>query len=409
LVRQLTRGEEDEEGKVNRTPEEQAHYERCLAETKKLQSGDPENVALWNQFIPWSMATIVPLYERLGVKFDHQHGESFYNSMLARVVEDLLAKGIARVSNGAVVVFEEDFPPAVPDEKEDEKKAKAIVRKQDGAFTYTTSDLATIRYRMEQWHPDAILYVVGTPQSYHFRMLFHAARRWGYDRVEFEHVNFGSVLGNDRKMLSTRNGGAADLGELLDRAVAVANEVDERLRQEAIGRGEEVVELGEDEKQLHEAVGIGAVKYADLSQNRTSDYVFDLAKMTSTEGNTATYMQYAYVRNRAIFRKGEVDPATLRADPPLPDLSTPHERALALQLLRLSEALGTAAADYRPNLITAYLWDLSKAYSGFFQNCPVLKAPTPALRQSRLLLCDLTARVIRQGLELLGIRTIERM
>ncbi len=409
-VRQLTRGEEDEEGDVVRTPEEQAHYDRCLAETKKLQSGDPENLALWEKFIPWSMATIEPLYGRLGVKFDHQHGESFYNPMLADVAQDLLATGIARVSKGAVVVFEEDSTPAIADEEEDKKKAKSIVRKQDGAFTYTTSDLATIRYRMEQWHPDAILYVVGTPQTYHFRMLFHAARRWGYGKVAFEHVNFGSVLGNDRKMLSTRNGGAADLGELLDKAIARAKEVYEQNRQEAIERGEEVLDLSEDEqRQIHEVVGTGAVKYADLSQNRASDYVFDVAKMTATEGNTSTYMQYAYVRNRGIFRKGDVDLADLRRNPPLPDLSTPHERALALQLLRFSEALAAAAADYRPNLITSYLWDLAKAYSGFFQNCPVLKPPTPELRQGRLLLCDLTARVIRQGLDLLGIGTIERM
>jgi arginyl-tRNA synthetase len=252
--------------------------------------------------------------------------------------------------------------------------------------------------------------VVDARQALHFKNLFAAARLWGYDKVVLEHVSFGSIQGPDGKPLKTREGNATLLHELLDAAIAGAKKVYEQLRKDAIERGEEVLDLTlAEETQVHEAVGIGAVKYADLSQNRSSDYRFDVDKMTSTEGNTATYMQYAYARNRSILRKSEVDEAQLRASPPLPDLSTPHERALALQLLRFSEALEAAAADYRPNLITAYLWDLSRVYSGFFQNCPVLRAPTPELRQSRLLLCDLTARVIRQGLDLLGIRTIERM
>jgi arginyl-tRNA synthetase len=406
-VRQLTRGEEDDEGEVTRSPEEQRHYDACLAETARLQAGDPENVALWKKFVPWSMATIRPIYERLGATFDHELGESFYNPMLPGVIEDLLAKKVARVSDGAVVVFEEESCPQDEDPERDRKLGKSIVRKRDGAATYTTTDLATLKYRAEQWRPDEVLYVVGTPQSYHFRLLFHAARRWGYGGIGLHHVNFGSVLGNDGKPLSTRNGGATELGELLDMAVARAAQVHAELLGE---QGEEAQAFSPEElREIHEAVGIGAVKYADLSQNRASDYVFDLAKMTSTKGNTATYMQYAYARNRSIFRKGGVDPAALRAHPPLPSLATPQERALGLLLLRLPEYVEAAAADYRPNLITAYLWDLATAYSGFFQSCPVLKAETEELRLGRLLLCDLTARAIQLGLGLLGIQTVERM
>jgi arginyl-tRNA synthetase len=199
------------------------------------------------------------------------------------------------------------------------------------------------------------------------------------------------------------------LEALLDEAVQQALDVYDRIRQEDIERGDTIAELPAEEKQaVLEAVGLGAVKYADLCQNRTTDYVFSWEKMLAMTGNTGTYMQYAYVRNRGIFRKAGVDTETLQ-NPPTPSLETPHERGLALALLRFEEALEVAALEYQPNAITSYLWDLAKAYSGFFQNCPVLKAPTPELRQSRLLLCDLTARVIQRGLDLLGIRTVERM
>ncbi len=403
-VRQLTKGEEDDEGAVTRSPEEQRHYDACLAETAKLQAGDPENSALWSKFVPWSMATIRPIYERLGAKFDFELGESFYNEMLPGVVEDLLAKKVARPSKGAIVVFEEESCPETEDEERDRNLAKAIVRKKDGAATYTTTDLATIQYRAKTFKPDEILYVVGTPQAYHFRLLFHAARRWGYGHIKFHHINFGSVLGADRQMLSTRAGGATELGELLDLAEAAARKV------QVEGADPDVTSFPpEIECRIHQVVGIGAVKYADLSQNRTSDYEFNLAKMTSTVGNTATYMQYAYARNRSIFRKGGVDPASLRKASPLPIIGTPQERVLAVLLLRFPEALEAAAADFRPNLITAYLWELANAYSGFFQNCPVLKAETEGLKRGRLLLCDLTARIIQKGLDLLGIQTVERM
>jgi arginyl-tRNA synthetase len=392
-VRGLMKGEEDEDGE---DPVAQA----CREETAKLHAGDEENRRLWQLFMPACYEEIGAIYRRLGVQFDQQLGESFYQPMMPSVVEDLERRGVAEVSQGAVVVFcgnREGEPPA-------------IIRKRDGAFTYTTSDLATIRYRMEQWQPDAILYLVGFPQEAHFRNLFVIARRWGYDKVELTHVAFGSVLGATGRVIKTREGGAVTLEELLDEAVAEARKVYEQNCQESRERGEEVVELDEaGKRQIAEVVGIGAVKYADLSQNRTSDYTFSFDKMLAMNGNTATYMQYAYARNRSIFRKGNVDPAVLRREPLPVLLPKPEERALGLQLLRFQDALLAAAADYKPSQITTYLWDLAKTYSGFFQNCPVLKAETPELRNSRLLLCDLTARVIQRGLDLLGIRTVERM
>jgi arginyl-tRNA synthetase len=404
VVRDLIKPVEDEEesGPEKKfTPEQiaRAHevQEAVRQETAKLHAGDPENRDLWESFMPWGLEELEQVYRRLDVHFDHTHGESFYNPMLAGVVEDLLCKGVAREGQrGAIVVGPEESP--------------AVLRKADGAFTYTTSDLATIRYRLDQWRPDAILYVVDARQALHFRNLFEAARRWGVGNVDLEHISFGSVLAEDRKPLKTREGTAAALEMLLNEAVKQAGVEYEESRQQRRDRGEDVPELCiQERRQLEEAVGLGAVKYADLSQNRTSDYVFNLKKMLAMEGNTATYMQYAFVRNRGIFRKGEIQPERFRTDPPLPSLETPAERALGLALLRLEEALTTAAAEYQPSAITSYLWDLAKSYSGFFQNCPVLKAETPELRESRLLLCDLTARVIQLALYLLGIGTVERM
>jgi arginyl-tRNA synthetase len=396
-VRKQVKKVVDDEGEEQDDPNDPI-MQAAREETAKLHAGDEENLRLWRLFMPFCYEEIEHIYRRLDVKFDHTLGESFYHPMLADVVRDLQAKGIAEESQGAVVVFlGEGQPPA-------------IVRKRDGAYTYTTSDLATIRYRAQHWDPDEALYVVDFRQGQHFAHLFAVARRWGYDKVKLEHVSFGSVLDVRGKPIKTRAGTGETLESLLDEAVAKAAEVLEQNRQERWERGEEVPDLSDQEKrQIAEVVGIGAVKYADLSQNRTSDYKFSWEKMLAMDGNTATYMQYAYARNRSIFRKGCEDPEALRAEPPPVLLQARYERALAVQLLRFHEALDAAAADYRPSFITAYLWDLAKTYSGFFQNCPVLKAETPELRRSRLLLCDLTARVIQRGLDLLGIRTVERM
>ncbi|MGO8745718.1 MAG: arginine--tRNA ligase [Thermoguttaceae bacterium] len=365
-----------------------------LAETAKLHAGDEENRQLWERFLPHSEKEISRIYERLGVRFDHTLGESFYHDRLGPIVEELLAKGIARESEGAVCVFLEgqDVP--------------MIVRKQDGAFLYATTDLATLRYRMETWHPDAILYVVDHRQSLHFEHLFATARRLDFAGVELAHVSFGTVLGDDGRPFKTRSGDTVGLEGLLDEAVRRAHAV-LSANDDAKPEGPEL--SAEDRWRIAEIVGMGALKYADLSQNRTSDYVFSYDKMLAMNGNTATYMQYAYARVRAIFRKQALDMDALRASGTPIALGTPAERALGLELLRFGEALDLAAADYRPNQLTAYLFDLANCYSTFYENCPVLRAETDALRRSRLLLCDLTARTIRQGLELLGIDVVEQM
>jgi len=344
------------------------------------------------------------------VKIDHALGESFYNPMLAGVVTDMLTKGIAYESNGAVVIPNaKGVIPRTADEQQREEPP-AIIRKRDGAFTYTTTDLATIKHRAVTWKPDAILYVVGAPQALHFKTLFAQAKRWGYAHIEFQHLQFGSMLGADRRMFATRRGGVLELMALLDDAARLSLQKYEESVAARRASGRKVYEASAAEKaEIAEVVGVGAVKYADLSQNRTTDYVFDLDKMTATVGNTATYMQYAYARCRSIFREGGIDEARFRTNPPAVLLTVPAERALALQLLKFPEAVDNAAADYAPHLLTAYLWDLAKSYSVFFENCPVLNAVTPELRDSRLLLVDLVSRAIKQALDLLGIRVVERM
>ncbi len=301
-----------------------------------------------------------------------------------------------------------------------------IVRKQDGAFLYATTDLATIRYRMETWRPDAILYVVDHRQSLHFQQLFAAAKRWGYDKVEFQHVSFGTVLGEDGRPFKTRSGDTVGLECLLDEAVRRAAEI-VAANDDAKPDGPEITPAIRTE--IAESVGIAALKYADLSQNRTSDYVFSYDKMLAMNGNTATYMQYAYARVRSIFAKGKVDAEALRASGAEIIFSPPEkkashlegarrepaeaqreaERSLALALLRFAEALDLAAADYRPNQLTAYLFELANCYSTFFERCHVLRAESEQLRQSRLMFCDMTARIIQKGLELLGIKVVEKM
>jgi len=365
-----------------------------LAETAKLHSGDVENLQLWREFMPACMEAIEHIYDRLGVTFDETLGESFYHERLQPVVDDLLKRGIARESDGATCVFIEGQP------------APMIVRKKDGAFLYATSDLATIAYRRERWNPDALLYVVDHRQSLHFEQLFATAKKWGYDNVEFAHVSFGTVLGDDGRPFKTRSGDTVGLEGLLDEAVERAHKIVSE-NDDAKPEGRELSDI--ERSSIAQTVGIAALKYADLSQNRTSDYVFSYDKMLAMNGNTATYMQYAYARVRSIFRRGGVDIEKLRREPAEIVLSTPAERALAIEILRFAEALDAVLVDYRPNQLTAYLFELANRYSTFFDQCPVLKAETPELRTSRLLLCDLTARTLKQGLALLGIDVVEKM
>ena len=362
-----------------------------LAETAKLHAGDAENRALWERFMPLCRAEIDRLYARLGVTFDHTLGESFYQPRLAAVVTDLLDRGLARESRGAVGVFlgGDDEPPL-------------LVRKADGAFLYATTDLATIDWRLEHWHPDRILYVVDHRQGQHFEQVFATARRRGCGAVQLVHVAFGTVLGDDGRPFKTRAGDTVGLEPLLDEGVERAARV--------VGSGDEARAGMNDADRRHvaEIVGIGAIKYADLSQNRTTDYVFSFDKMLQLTGNTAAYMQYAVARVEGIFSKGAIDRQALRAGCRSVSVADPRERALALKLVRFAEVLEDVEADYRPNLLTGWLFELAGCYSTFYDALPVLKAEG-AERESRLAVCDLTGRVLRTGLELLGIGTVERM
>ena len=337
------------------------------------------------------------IYRRLDVQFDHTLGESFYNPMLPGVVKDLLEKGIARRAKGRSSFRGENAAPSLI-----RKTRRRLHLHHDRPGHDPVSD--------QGMEPGSDPLRRRFPPEGAFHQSVRRRPALGLYRRSLEHVSFGAVLSKDGKPLKTREGGVPELNELLDDAVRRAAQVYDAARARSDRAGEDAPELSQETlRTIDEVVGLGAVKYADLSQNRTSDYKFDPDKMMAMDGNTGTYMQYAYARNRSIFRKGDVDPVSLRHKPAAVILERPEERALALQLLRFEESLTFAAAEYKPSFVTAYLWDLAKTYSGFFQNCPVLKAETPELRQSRLLLCDLTARVIQRGLDLLGIRTVERM
>ena len=398
LVRQLM---EQQEGSASGGPEAAKLAAQhpdigaaVLAETARLHAGDEENLRLWQEFLPHCRDEIERIYQRLDVRFDHTLGESFYQDRLAGIVEELTERGIATESDGAICVFLEGH------------EVPMLIRKQDGAFLYATTDLATIRYRMETWNPDAILYVVDHRQSLHFKQLFAAARLMGYDAVELRHISFGTVLDAQGRPFKTREGDTVGLEGLLDEAVRRAAEI-VSANDDAKPGGPELSPAERD--RIAQTIGIAAIKYADLAQSRTSDYVFSYDKMLAMNGNTATYMQYAYARVRSIFAKGGVDVEALRAAGAPIRLDTPAERALALELLCFAEAIDLAVSDYRPNCLTSYLFDLANRFSTFYDSCPVLTAASESLRASRLLLCDLTARTLRQGLELLGIKVVERM
>ena len=369
-----------------------------LMETSKLHHGDAENRALWRQIIPLCLAEVDKIYKRLDVTFDETLGESFYNDMLGPLVQKLVDEGVARKTEGALGIF---FP---------DQDVPMLIQKSDGAFLYATTDLATLEYRRDRFHPDAILYVVDFRQSHHFEQLFEAAKFIGMENVELAHVKFGTVLGDDGKPFKTRSGDSVGLKSLLDEAEARAYAV---VAENNVSRPEGERFSEEEMRETARRVGIGALVYADLSQNRESDYVFSFDKMLAMNGNTATYMQYAYARVRSIFTKGAVDVEALREEyangTRTLTLNDPAERALAFELVRFQSALENVSKDYRPNFLTAYLYDLANKYSSFFERCPVLKTEDESIRSNRLLLCDLTARTIGLGLNLLGIQTVERM
>jgi arginyl-tRNA synthetase len=360
-----------------------------LRETAQLHGGDETNLSLWKQFIPVCLKDIEKIYRRLDIAFDHTLGESFYQDQLADTVTGLRQKGLATESDGAICVFSDvhDVP--------------MIIQKKDGAFLYATTDLATIDYRLKTFHPDVILYVVDHRQSLHFEQLFDAVVRGGCGEVELCHVKFGTVLGEDGRPFKTRAGSTVGLGGLLDEAIRRAGQV---VR-------ENNPQLCESEcESIADTVGIGALKYADLSQNRESDYVFSYDKMLALNGNTATYMQYAYARIQSILSKGNANIDALLKAGTRPQLAHPAERALALAILQFSETLELVIADYRPNHLTGYLFEqVAKSFSTFFDRCPVIKADSAEVRNERFLLCDLTARTLKTGLSLLGIDVVEKM
>jgi len=374
-----------------RAHEESERDEATLTEARealvRLQAGDPEAVALWETFRAVSQQVFDRIYQRLGVHFDVTLGESFYNPQLGSVVQELVDKGLAEESEGALCIFFRDDPELAD--------SPCLIRKRDGAALYATTDLATIQYRLAQWHPCEIVYVTDARQQLHFKQLFAIARRWGVE-AELRHVYFGTILGEDNRPIKTRSGEPIKLSELLDEAEARAYEV-------ACAKNADLSE--EERRAVARIVGLGALKYADLSQNRVSDYVFSWDKMLSMTGNTAPYLQYSYVRIRSIFRKGGASETDLPAALPCPE---PAERTLGLLLLRFPEALDQALDDYRPNMLCNYLYDLAAAFTGFYEQCPVLQA-APEVRHSRLALCQLTAAVLKQGLGLLGIEVSERM
>jgi len=362
-------------------------------ELVKLQAGDPENLALWREMIRLSRAEFDAIYQRLGVRFDYTLGESFYNPRLQPLVAELRARGIARESDGALVIFFDELPEL--------RGTPALVQKSDGGFNYTTTDLATLAYRWETWQPDEIIYVTDARQQLHFRQVFAAFRRWRPEaaRMKLAHVWFGSILGEDGKPFRTRSGQTIKLADLLD-------EAEERALRVVTDKNPALPE--QTRRQIARVVGIGAVKYADLLPNRQSDYVFSWDKLLSLSGNTAPYLQYAYARIRSIFRKGQL-PGPEVPDPPAAiRLVAPEELTLAKHLLNFGLVLEAVAEDYRPNYLCNYLYDLAGHFTRFYEHCPVLKAPAPD-RAARLALCEATARVLQRGLEALGIEVLEQM
>ena len=362
-------------------------------ELAKLQKGDTDNTVLWQEFMDISRQAFDRVYARLDIHFDHWLGESFYNPMLADVVADLRTKDIARPSDGAVCVFYDD------ETNTDKELAERpfLIQKSDGAFLYATTDLATIKYRVETFQPDRIVYVTDGRQQLHFRQLFAAARRWGHT-TDLEHVWFGTILGEDGKPIKTREGEPVKLEALLD-------EAEER----ALGvvRDKNPSLSDQEHTEIARVVGLGAVKYADLMQNRTADYRFSWDKLLAFEGNTAPYLQYVYARIRSIFRRGGLEDWRPTADMEV-RLQAPEEQDLAKQMIRLGDVLLEVERTYKPNLLAAFLYDLATKFNLFYQAHQVLKAPEEQ-RPTRLLLCALTAQYLKQGLELLGIETLEAM
>ena len=366
--------------------------DKARRQVVKLQSGDRACRKSWRAYIDESLAHCRRVYERLGVTLtdDDLRPESAYNDDLPKVVTDLDSAGLLTLSKGAQCVFLDEFKGA------ENEPLPFIVQKSDGGYLYATSDLVAVRYRVNTIGADRVLYVVDSRQSLHFRQLFAVAGAAGFagESVALEHIGFGTMMGKDNRPFKTRTGGTVKLMDLLDEAEQRAFEL---VSEKNPGLAEA------DRRRIAATVGIGAVKYADLSHSRTSDYVFSWDKMLAMDGNTAPYMQYAYARVRSIFRKAGSEAATGEIT-----IQAPAERTLAVKLAQFPEILDAVAADSLPSTLCSYLFELAGAFMSFYENCPVLQSDQP-LKSSRLMLCMLTARTIQKGLELLGIETIEQM
>ncbi|EAA8875008.1 arginine--tRNA ligase [Salmonella enterica] len=376
--------------------EDEAFAERARNYVVKLQSGDAYFREMWRKLVDITMTQNQITYDRLNVTLtrDDVMGESLYNPMLPGIVADLKAKGLAVESEGATVVFLDEFK-----NKEGDPMG-VIIQKKDGGYLYTTTDIACAKYRYETLHADRVLYYIDSRQHQHLMQAWTIVRKAGYvpDSVPLEHHMFGMMLGKDGKPFKTRAGGTVKLADLLDEAL-------ERARRLV---AEKNPDMPADElERLANAVGIGAVKYADLSKNRTTDYIFDWDNMLAFEGNTAPYMQYAYTRVLSVFRKADIDEQALASAPVI--ISEDREAQLAARLLQFEETLTVVAREGTPHVMCAYLYDVAGLFSGFYEHCPILSAENDAVRNSRLKLAQLTAKTLKLGLDTLGIETVERM
>ena len=413
-----------------RDKEDQAFQERARAEVVALHRHEPETIRAWQYIVNESRNHYMPIYQRLGVSLtqEHERGESFYADQLGTTVEGLKAQfGVDRTdtvaadangasmrveeSDGALCVFHHTAQGEPMFKNRQGDPLPMIIRKSDGAFLYATTDLTAMKYRIEELLADRVIYVTDARQEQHFEMVFATVQIAGWTRgragspdVRLDHVTFGSILGEDRRPLKTRSGENVKLADLLDEAVARAEglvRANEEDPDKSRGFSEAQI------KDIAEAVGVGAVKYADLSQNRQSDYLFSWDKMLAMEGNTGPYLMYAYARIRSIYRKAAQTAVSPKAGQIV--LGDPTERALARQILRLAETLEGVVTGLKINLLTDYLYELAGRFMKFYETCPVLRAETDTARVSRLALCDLTARTLRLGLGLLGIRVLEQM
>lgn len=376
--------------------EDEAFAERARNYVVKLQSGDTYFREMWRKLVDITMTQNQITYDRLNVTLtrDDVMGESLYNPMLPGIVADLKAKGLAVESEGATVVFLDEFK-----NKEGDPMG-VIIQKKDGGYLYTTTDIACAKYRYETLHADRVLYYIDSRQHQHLMQAWTIVRKAGYvpDSVPLEHHMFGMMLGKDGKPFKTRAGGTVKLADLLDEAL-------ERARRLV---AEKNPDMPADElEKLANAVGIGAVKYADLSKNRTTDYIFDWDNMLAFEGNTAPYMQYAYTRVLSVFRKADIEEQALASAPVI--ISEDREAQLAARLLQFEETLTVVAREGTPHVMCAYLYDVAGLFSGFYEHCPILSAENDAVRNSRLKLAQLTAKTLKLGLDTLGIETVERM